>query len=160
MSRREDAPPVLKPNHRAMGVLGDSHPEEIVQGEELSIKRVAAPLVRHRRPHRGPVHILAFRQLRKIIKVPEINSTAPVVTLFVEVMYDPVQGTRAAGTEFSLGCDLVRPASGVQTRFPASAGVLEFRRLAAVPCHVHPPTACNQARQGTLGRLLLRPLPR
>src|SRR5205814_7511962 len=98
MSRREDAPPVLEPNHRALDVLGgNSHPEEIVQGEELSIKRVAAPLVRHGRPQRRPVHIVAFRHLREIMKVPEVNSSAPVVALFEEVMYDPVQGTRLRG---------------------------------------------------------------
>ena len=39
---------------------GASHPEEIVQGEELHIKRVAAPLVRHGRPQRYPVHVFAL----------------------------------------------------------------------------------------------------
>src|SRR5512142_1396858 len=97
MPRREDAPPVLEPNHGALGMLGDSQPEEIVQGEELSIKRVAAPLVGHGRPHRRPVHIVVFRQLCEIMKVPEVYSRAPVVALLKEVMYDPVQGTRLRG---------------------------------------------------------------
>ena len=94
MSRREDAPPVLQPNHQALSVLGgNSYPEEIVQREELSIERVAAALVRHGRPQRRPVHIAAFRHLREIMKVSEVNSAAPIVALFEEVMYDPVEGT-------------------------------------------------------------------
>ncbi|OWK22115.1 hypothetical protein AJ88_15320 [Mesorhizobium amorphae CCBAU 01583] len=72
----------------------------MVQGQELSIERIAGALIRHRCLQCRPIHVIAFRQSCQIVKVPEINPSAPVIPLLEKVVHDPVQGPRLRGRNF------------------------------------------------------------
>jgi hypothetical protein len=72
----------------------------LVQGQELGVERIAGASIRHGCPQSRPIHVVAFGQLRQIMKVPEIDPSAPVVPLLEKVMYHPVQGARMCWRNF------------------------------------------------------------
>ena len=101
MSRREDPSPVLEADHRALcAACRNPDPEEMVQGQELGVERIAGASIRHRRLQGPPIQVVAFRQSRQIMKVPEVNPSAPVVPFLEEVVHHPVQGSRMRGRNF------------------------------------------------------------